>query len=265
MLKLNLPFHPRRLSGFKSGNFLIYGSDENYKASQIVLLDSTGQLLRYIEFPKEKQESAEKSLMRSLGTSSSETVATLLLSSFTSFFPYQDKVLYIRGRSGAPIYAISEGGEARNLKIKAPDDYAIESFLSSDSNWFVVTTETGKFSDTKSVVYEMNPTSHELLGRYVVEGAGKSKSISEGQSDLAYFHGGEFLSVRHQAGKLAVLHGKLRIVQRRQSHIHHFVFARRLDRCQSDLRRKLEYQRKFSVGDSGGATIDAVRQHCRGP
>ena len=54
-LKLNLPFHPRRLSGFKSGNFLIYSSDENYKASQIVLLDSTGQLLRYIEFPKKRE------------------------------------------------------------------------------------------------------------------------------------------------------------------------------------------------------------------
>ena len=161
VLKLDLPFHPRGLSGFKSGNFLIYGSDENYKASQVVLLDSTGQLLRSIEFPKDKK-SAGKSLMRSLGTSSSETAATLLLSSFTSFFPYQDKVLGALGPQRCADLRNLRGKEARNLKIKAPDDYARESFLASDRNWFVVTTETGKFSDTKSVVYEMNPISRRI-------------------------------------------------------------------------------------------------------
>lgn len=131
----------------------------------------------------------------------------MLLSGFGSFFPYQDSVLYVRGRSGAPIYRISPGGEARVVRITAPEGYAVEYLLPSDRNWFVVSAEQGKFTDARSFVYEVNPSSGEFLRRYVVEGSGHTKSVSEGQSDLACFHEGAFVSVRHQDGKLTVMHG----------------------------------------------------------
>lgn len=205
-LKLDLPFRPMHLSGFRSGSFLTTGPDEN-NVPKVALLDSGGQLLRYVEFPKEKHATAEKSVSRSLGFSASPDLASMFLSGFTSFFPYQDDVLYVRGRAGAPIYRISAGGEAQAVTIKAPEGYSVEYLLPSDRNWFVVSAEQGKFAAAKSVIYEVNPSSGEFLRRYLVEGAGRSKSVSEGQSDLACFHEGEFISVRHQDGKLTVMHG----------------------------------------------------------
>ena len=204
--KLDLPFRPTRLSGFASGSFLTTGFDEN-KMLRIALLDSRGQLLRYIEFPKEKQEPAEKTVERSLGLAASPEVAAMTLSGLVSFFPYQGNVLYVRGRSGAPIYEISAGGEAKSLKIKAPEAYSVEYLLPSDRNWFVVYAELGEYTNAKSVIYEVNPSSGEFLGRYMAEGSGRAKAISEGQSDLACVHEGEFISIRHQDAKLTVLRG----------------------------------------------------------
>jgi len=79
--------------------------------------------------------------------------------------------------------------------------------LPSDRNWFVVSTELGKFTDAKSVVYEVNPSNGGLLRRYLAEGAGRGKTVSEGQSDLVCVHEGKFTAVRHQDGKLTILHG----------------------------------------------------------
>jgi len=204
-LKLDLPFRPTRLSGFTSGNFLTTGSDEN-EMLHVALLDAGGQLLRYVEFPKEKP-ATEKAIASSYGVAASADLASMMLSGATSFFPYQDNVLYVQGRSGAQIYEISAGGEAQTVKIKAPQGYAVEYLIPSDRNWFVVSAEQGKFTDAKSVIYEVNPSSGEFLGRYVAEGSGRTKSVSEGESDVACVHEGEFISVRHQDGKLTVLHG----------------------------------------------------------
>jgi hypothetical protein len=206
-MKLDLPFVPKKLSGFKSGNFLAAGIDAS-NVLHVALLDARGQWLRDIDFPKEKQESADKTLQRSLGTNASSLeFASMLVAGLASLFPYQGNILYIRARTGAPIYEIHEGGDAERRKISAPDGYSVEYLLPSDRNWFVVAIEQGKFTDAKSKLYEVNPSTGEVLARYLAEGAGQSKSISEGQSDLACFQAGEFISVRHKDGKLTVLRG----------------------------------------------------------
>jgi hypothetical protein len=205
-LKLDLPFRPTRLSGFTSGNFLTIGSDEK-NVSRVALLDSGGQLLRYIEFPREKQEIAQKTIARSSGVNATHGFAGVIIYGYGSFFQYQDRNLYVRSRTGAPIYAIGAGGEAQAVKIKAIEGYSVEYLLPSDQNWFVVSAEQGKFSGGKSVIYEVNPSSGEFLNRYLAPGSGRTKSVAEGQSDLACVHEGEFISVRHQDGKLTVLRG----------------------------------------------------------
>ena len=205
-IKLDLPFVPKKLSGFKSGNFLAAGLDAQH-VPHVALLDARGQWLRDIDFPKEKQEAAEKTSERALGTTAPPDFASMILSELTSFFPYQGNVLYVRGRTGAPIYEVRAGGDASPVKIKAPDGYSVEYLLPSDRNWFVVSTEQGKFTGAKSRIYEVNPSTGEVIARYLAEGAGQAKSITEGESDLACFHEGEFVSVRHQDGKLTVLHG----------------------------------------------------------
>jgi len=205
-LTLDLPFRPMLLSGFSSGSFLVAGPDDRH-VNRVALLDSGGQLLRDIEFAKEKQETAKKAPEQPSDVQASPEAAAWMLSVWSSFLPYQSDVLYVRGRSGAPIYEINAGGEAHALKIK-PREGSVEYMLSSDRNWFVVVSaESGKGSDRKTLVDELIPSSGELLAHYVVEGTGREKALAEGQSDVACFHEGEFVAVRHQAGKLTVLRG----------------------------------------------------------
>jgi hypothetical protein len=209
--KLDLPFRPKRLSGFASGNFLVAGIDAGF-VLRLALLDSSGQLLRNIEFArnaefaKEEQEAAEKTVARSFDEESPE-VAAWMRYSWISFFPYQNDVLYVRGRTGAPSYEINAGGEAHPVKIKSPEGYSVDYMIPSDRNWFVVSTESEEDIQAKSVVDELSPSSGELLAHYLVEEAGHTKEFAEGQSYVACFHGGKFVSVYHQAGKLTVLHG----------------------------------------------------------
>jgi hypothetical protein len=210
-LKLDLPFRPKRLSGFASGNFLVAGVDAGF-VLRLALLDSSGQLLRNIKvainarFAKEEQEAAEKTATRSLDEVPSE-VAGWMRYSWISFLPYQNDVLYVRGRTGAPIYEINAGGQAHPVKIKSPEGYSVDYMIPSDRNWFVVFAESGKDFEAKSVVDELSPSSGELLAHYLVEGAGHTEEFAEGQSDVACFHEGEFVSVYRQAGKFTVLHG----------------------------------------------------------
>jgi hypothetical protein len=205
-LKLDLPFRPSKLSGFKSGSFLMAGLDKN-NVSHVALLNASGQWMRDIDFPKEKKEPVEKTFARSFGSTADPDVAAEMLSASSSFFPYRENILYIRGHSGAPVYEIHEGGEAKPVRIKTPDDYPVDYLLPSDRNWYVVSTETGKISDAKSDIYELDPSTGETIRRVLAEGAGRAKSISEGQSDLACVHEGEFVLVRHKDAKLTVMRG----------------------------------------------------------
>jgi hypothetical protein len=205
-VKLDLPFRPTKLSGFPSGSYLMAGLDQN-NVSHVALLNASGQWMRDIDFPKEKKEPVEKTFARAVGSTADADLAADLLSAFSSFFPYRENVLYIRGHSGAPIYEIHEGGDAQPVKIKTPGDYPVDYLLPSDRNWYVVSTETGKFSDAKSDIYELNPSTGEAIRRILSEGAGSMKATSEGQSDLACVHEDEFIAVRHKDAKLTVMRG----------------------------------------------------------
>ena len=210
-LKLDLPFSPKQLSGFASGNFLVAGIDAGF-VLHLALLDPSGQLVRNIEFAKntefvkEEQGAAEKTVMRSSDEESPE-VAGWMRYSWISFLPHQNDVLYVRGRTGAPIHEINPGGEAHPVKIKSPEGYSVDHMIPSDRNWFVVFAESGKDVPARSVVDELSPSSGELLAHYLVEEAEQTKEFAGGQSDLACFHEGEFVSVYRQAGKFTVLHG----------------------------------------------------------
>jgi hypothetical protein len=210
-LKLDLPFRPKRLSGFASGNFLVAGIDAGF-VLRLALLDSSGQLLRNIElaknikFAKEEEGAAEKTAMRSSDEEPPE-VGGWMRYSWISFLPYQNDVLFVRGRTGTPIYEIDAGGQAHPVKIKSPEGYSVDYMIPSDRNWFVAFAESGKDFQAKSVVDELSPSSGELLVHYLVEEAGHTEELAEGQSDVACFHEGEFISVYRQAGKLTVLHG----------------------------------------------------------
>ena len=204
VVKLDLPFHPTRLSGFESGGFLAAGFDEG-KIWRVALLDSSGDLLKYVDFPKEKEESPEKSFQRSFGSTGDSGAISSMFAALASFFPYHGSVLYVRGHSGAPIYEIRESGEVRAVKIKAPSGHAVEGFIPSDRDWLVTFGETRELPKREaSVLYEVDMGKGELLREYRVE---QYSRFSEADQDVACVYRGEFHGVRHEQGKLTMLRG----------------------------------------------------------
>jgi hypothetical protein len=203
--KLDLPFHPTRLSGFESGGFVTAGFDED-KIWRVALLDSSGGLLKYLEFPKEKEKSPEKSFERSFGTSAGDSNArSFMFAALASFFPYHGSVLYVRGHSGAPIYEITESGEVRAVKIKAPSGHAVDGFIPSDRNWLVTFGQMGELPNREqSVLYEVDMATGELLREYRVE---QYSRFSEAEQEVACVYQDEFRAVRHEKGKLVMLRG----------------------------------------------------------
>ena len=85
-MKLDRGFRTLQLAVFGSGDFAVTGVDENEKP-EVEILNSTGQLLAYLNLPKditEKPERAEKSFEKlGVGEASIDVIAM-----FAAFYPY---------------------------------------------------------------------------------------------------------------------------------------------------------------------------------
>jgi hypothetical protein len=202
--KLDLPFQPTRLSGFESGNFIAAGYDDA-KIWRVALLDASGTLLKYVDFPKEKEKSPDKEFERSFGLTAADGADTFFFAALASFFPYHGQALYLRGHSGSPIYEISEAGEATRVRIKGRNGEAADGFIPSDRNWLVVFGETGKLPTRETGhLYEVEMSTGNLSAEYRVE---QNSRFADAEQQVACIYQGEFRGFRHEKGKLVMLHG----------------------------------------------------------
>jgi hypothetical protein len=207
-VKLDRGFRTMQLAVFGSGDFAIAGTNENEKA-EVQILNSTGQLLAYLNLPKditEKPERAEKSFEKlGIGDASIGVIAM-----FAAFYPYHGNVLLVRSGDLSPIYEIREGGEARSVRIKSPDGFAIDHFIPSDKNW-MVDFRKGLAEETDTI-YEVSPETGEILGHYRIRG-------EEGAKDQisCVLQGGDFVGIRHQKAKLTIVRGTAEHTQGREA------------------------------------------------
>jgi hypothetical protein len=78
-LKLDSDFHPMQLATFDSGTFVVAGMDQN-KTPRVGLLNSSGQLLKFLQLPKDitdRPKSAQKSFAASGQSASVDVIAML--------------------------------------------------------------------------------------------------------------------------------------------------------------------------------------------
>ena len=116
-MKLDSNFHPVQLAAFDSGSLVIAGLDEN-RIPRIGLLNSSGQLLKYLKLPKDitdTSKSAERSFARSGLPAPVDVIAM-----FAQFYSNRGNVLLVRAGTATPIYEIRESGEVRAVRVKIP-------------------------------------------------------------------------------------------------------------------------------------------------
>ena len=191
-LRLDLKLLPMQFAAFESGNFLIAGLDQS-NVARVALMDPSGELLRYLELPKdiaENPKAVESSCGNSFLTMFCGDMSSVAMSA--GFVPYKGNILFLRGLDSSRIYEIRDSGEVRMVKIKNTARFDVEGLLPSDRNWFV---------DAGDDLYEISPETGELLGQYRV-GKGESR-----KDQLACVFEGKFVGLRHRDGKMTLLSG----------------------------------------------------------
>jgi hypothetical protein len=192
-LKLDFKFVSLQLAAFDSGSFLVAGLDEA-KAARVALVDSSGQMLKYVELPKdvaENPKAASKSFAP-FGLRSEEPPSSVEIAMSGWALPYRGAVVFLREADFSRIYEIRNTGEVRMVKVRKPADLAFDGILQSDRNWFAY---------AKGELYEIDPETGELLGHFRVRHANPR------QDQLACFVDGKFVGLRHKDGKMTLLTG----------------------------------------------------------
>jgi hypothetical protein len=197
-IKLDLPFYVSTFAVFQSGSMVAQGLDEN-KIPRIALLDSSGQLIRYLQLEKDMSAVSEIPKKEiSFGGDKADAGAIVMTSNFV---PSNEKMLFLRSLASVRVYEIQENGEVRAVKIKAPDGYDVEGLIETDRNRLVIFRKpnpNGAWSDAQHSLFEVDPESGELLKEYRVKAP---------DTGVSCFFNGEFWSVRYNDGKLTVAHG----------------------------------------------------------
>jgi len=198
VIKLDLPFYVYTFAAFGSGTLVAQGMDEN-EIPRIALLDSSGQLIRYLQLEKDMtavSEVPKKEL--NYGGGSADPGAIVMDS---RFIPSQTGILFLRSLASMRVYEIQESGEVRAVKIKPPEGYDVEELITSDRNWLVRfrrPNPNGVWSDAEHSLFEVDPKNGDLLGEYRVKAP---------DTGVSCFFDNEFWALRNKDGKLTVARG----------------------------------------------------------
>jgi hypothetical protein len=199
-IKLDLPFYAYTLAAFASGGLVAQGLDEN-KIPRVALLDSSAQLIRYLQLSKDMSAVSEipkEDLKLDDGTTAADVAVVAMSSNFTAF---NGKILFLRSLAGSRVYEIQESGQVRMVTIKPPASYGIEGLVATHKNWLVSFRKpnlNGMWSDAEHSLFEVDPQNGDLLREY---------RVKPPDTGVSCFFEGKFWAVRRGDAKLTVVRG----------------------------------------------------------
>jgi len=197
-ITLDLPFYVSTFATFESGTMVAQGLDGS-KLPRIALLDSNGQLIRYLQLDKDISAGLEVPAKELKYSGLSADAGSIVL---TSEFTLSDgKILFLRSLASTTVYEIQESGEVRAVKVKAPDGYDVDGLIATDRNWLIrfrKPNPTVAWSDARHALFEVDPKTGALLREY--RGSAPDMSVS-------CFFNNEFWVLRNRDGKLTVARG----------------------------------------------------------
>jgi hypothetical protein len=198
-IKLDLPFYVDTFAAFASGTLVAQGRDEN-QIPRVALLDSGGQLMRYLELPKDLSAVSEippNDLKIARGQTASIGAVTML----SGFASSRHGILFLRSLASRRVYEIQESGQVRVVDLKPPEGYDVDGLVATDRNWLVgfrKPNPKGAWSDAEHSFFEVDPQNGDLLIEY---------RVVPPDTGVSCFSDGTFWAVRLVPEKLIVVHG----------------------------------------------------------
>jgi len=205
-VKVDVPrFTAYQIAAFDSGNFLVAGVDDQ-KVPRIALLNPSGQIVKYIELPKDITENSKsaQNVLKAWNVTTDIGAAAL----FAQFVPYRQNVLFIRSMMDTPIYEIRDGGEVHTIKVKPPSGYRMGSVIPSDRNWLIEFEKPipgGDFGAAERRVDEVNPETGEFLHSF--ELAADSRTSTKMERGISCWYQNTFSAIRYKQGQLTLYSG----------------------------------------------------------
>lgn len=171
-------YHFWRIGLLPDGNLLALGFAPANSEARLLVLDSTGGILRTLQIPSKMAESPDLTQ----GESGPEVNRARAESSLSwwLFVPSRNRILLYQAHTNHPILEVGAGGAVREVPLEIPKGYALDGFVPANDRWIVryrLKSALGAgASDASSesrnyVLYEADPSDGSLRRR-IAPGAG---------------------------------------------------------------------------------------------
>lgn len=172
--ELDLGFNPIEVAQLYQNGYLVLGADPNSGDAKLVLVDSTGTLLR--EFTDSLMPSGQNltTMLSSLnfaGTNPKDFPGAMERAMAISLFRpvhVNEGILLLQPGAGSRVVEILQSGEKKTVDLKLPAKEIPQTLLVSGGNWFIGTSTEG--DDTSSALYEVDPTTGQTLAKIDTSG-----------------------------------------------------------------------------------------------
>jgi hypothetical protein len=172
--KFDLGFHPIEVAQLYQNGYLVLGADPETGNTRLVLVDSTGTLLREFTdslMPSDEDLTTMLSSLSFAGKSPKAFPGFMEKAMVVSLFRpvhTNEGILLLRPGARARVLEILQSGEEKTVELKLPAKEVAQTLLASEGKWFVRTSPEG--SDTRSNLYEVDPTTGETLEKIDTSG-----------------------------------------------------------------------------------------------
>jgi hypothetical protein len=148
---IELPFRytVSRFAILPSGEYLVSGYDQANSTARLAFLDSSGQLIRNLDFPAFRHATEGEYGSREAAKSARNLVGYVLMT------PYKEDILVWQMSGDSPILDVGAGGTSKEISLQPPAGFVFDSLIPSNDRLVALfrTTDTAPGSAMSDVHY----------------------------------------------------------------------------------------------------------------
>ena len=170
-VRLPVSYKVTHFAIFPSGEFLVTGYDELNSAVRLLLLDSSGQIIKAIDLPESRTPPAGDTSYRSAegARALAKLMGELVLTS------YNRDILVWRANSNDPILDVTSGGGVREVPLQTPSGFVFAGLVPSNDRWighFRVQSamENSPYTSATYSYFELHPQDASVSSKLLITG-----------------------------------------------------------------------------------------------
>jgi hypothetical protein len=159
------------LAIFPSGEFLVSGYDQLNSTARLLLLSSSGQIVKTIDLPGQKTPAAGDV---PYGSVDAAKASRKLMGSFV-FTPYNQDILVWHANTNDPILDVSAGGGVREVPVEAASGFVFADIVPSNDRWVFQfrnqkAPENSPFTSDTYSYFELRPQDASISSKLLISG-----------------------------------------------------------------------------------------------